>query len=1232
MKTLKPFIIVLVFLFLFNGYSGNFFLNINQKDQYNEKSIENTAFTTDEQETVTVEVSDDESFNSEFKTNNPNQFINPKFGEVVYKLSKHKLAVTSLTFSKDGSKLISSSEDGTIVYWDLQTGKMIQQIIHFIGNEIKPIEFIKESPDGEILVSGSDKWNGTESYRKLNVWDNQKRILLKQLNDTVGPVTFTSDGRYLLSVGINDDYKCPGCYPFTEFILWDLSSWNKSLSFRSHFTTIPLFLDFTNNGEYFIAVFSNGIEFWNYLDYERIGYTELENGGDYNFGYLGQGILTTNIVFDNNLLFTSKSYTIKIGDAILDLAFNESIWNIETGQLVSEHAVKFEDLTQRIRYSPDNKLVAIKNSSYLAIREENSGRDLLYFKEQIDTFEFSQDGTMLALTKSNGDIFLYNLINYGSERRDFDPIDPGYNNKEIKLIANGSKAVVFQVNGNDRSKMRINLYKTLDFSLISSFDVSDISISYDLGNLFTIFMDRYIPIFTYDPIRDRTSFALLDIETGIESSFYFYNIFDRNDMYVRKLFLKDDILILLVQGTLGSTIYRYNTINITSMSVVADLTLYPPIRWHFFDNSDYFVIGNEDSEFPFNIEDNTADVRKVIDGSVVRTFSYTDIFPPFVETGSGSYSIPHPWPRYCIINNSFILGNNKLWKIDTGELVKEFLLSDNVWISSDSKFMITTQHLQNNTTNILLWNYLTEGLISNTSFNYFSNPDIIEFNIEYTPGTNLIIVSPYYGSGYFFDFDIPPTYGFDIVLYADTGKKVTNNIVFSHYLDESRNLLFLGTENSLEIWNLINKTLYNKIYLDFSYKEPLISEVGNEIVLETNNAIHESIKFSFYNLQDNTYIQDEDYDGLPYSWEMNGNLDPFNYYDKFDDNDGDGLLNYMEFFEKTNPMVNDTDIDMMTDGWEYLMGLNPNFNDSYLDADSDGIPNLVEFSLNFNARLNDKFIDNDGDGVSNYDEWISGTNPNQPETSTQTTTSADTSSTSNPDIPKTIEPNLLEILSIFLLFFAIFGISTFIMIKNKEKLKEPDLVKNSKLYKRTKKALRNFRHSLNHQPQNAILEISNESVLRQVYHKAIIGLENVRRDLLVSKDLLESLALDARSNYAIVGNIFPEDIRNDLKSGLRGRTVLILVEIAYQYPNNSYMVYLAKILDIPIQTVSREIKQLEKLNYIQQEITISNLNDNRYKYFKLTSRGILLLHLFKETLNITIMGMKKDEPIILETN
>ena len=206
------------------------------------------------------------------------------------------------------------------------------------------------------------------------------------------------------------------------------------------------------------------------------------------------------------------------------------------------------------------------------------------------------------------------------------------------------------------------------------------------------------------------------------------------------------------------------------------------------------------------------------------------------------------------------------------------------------------------------------------------------------------------------------------------------------------------------------------------------------------------------------------------------------------------------------------------------------------------------------------------------------------------------------------------------------------MIKNKEKLKEPDLVKNSKLYKRTKKALRNFRHSLNHQPQNAILEISNESVLRQVYHKAIIGLENVRRDLLVSKDLLESLALDARSNYAIVGNIFPEDIRNDLKSGLRGRTVLILVEIAYQYPNNSYMVYLAKILDIPIQTVSREIKQLEKLNYIQQEITISNLNDNRYKYFKLTSRGILLLHLFKETLNITIMGMKKDEPIILETN
>ncbi|MHA1983854.1 MAG: right-handed parallel beta-helix repeat-containing protein [Candidatus Hodarchaeales archaeon] len=148
--------------------------------------------------------------------------------------------------------------------------------------------------------------------------------------------------------------------------------------------------------------------------------------------------------------------------------------------------------------------------------------------------------------------------------------------------------------------------------------------------------------------------------------------------------------------------------------------------------------------------------------------------------------------------------------------------------------------------------------------------------------------------------------------------------------------------------------------------------------------------------------------------------------------------------------------------------------------------------------------------------------------------------------------------------------------------------------------------------------------LRNLYHKIIIGVENAKIELL-GEDLTSELLLDFPENTGLA-NIFPEDLRNEMRSDIRGKSVMILTEIAYQPQRNSHSAFVSEILSIPRQTTSDEIKRLLKLQYLQPVITSKTLLDARYKYYSITKKGILFLHLLKESIRVTLMEVHK-EPI-----
>ena len=94
--------------------------------------------------------------------------------------------------------------------------------------------------------------------------------------------------------------------------------------------------------------------------------------------------------------------------------------------------------------------------------------------------------------------------------------------------------------------------------------------------------------------------------------------------------------------------------------------------------------------------------------------------------------------------------------------------------------------------------------------------------------------------------------------------------------------------------------------------------------------------------------------------------------------------------------------------------------------------------------------------------------------------------------------------------------------------------------------------------------------------------------------------------------------RKDFISGLKGRLILTLVEIAHQYPDEATHSSLCKNLGIPRSTLSNQIKKLIELDYLEATISHILLHDARYRSFRITIKGISFLNMLKDVLDSTV--------------
>ena len=314
-------------------------------------------------------------------------------------LRGHTASVYSASFSSDGKRIVSASDDRTVRIWDAETGR---QIVVLEGDTV--FRSASFSPDGKRIVSASDDGN-------IGIWDAETGTQTKVLKDPkafLNSVSFSLDGKRIV-LASDDGYIliCDAETGRTTSVLkWD------TVSVRS--------ASFSPDGKRIVSTScDNTVRIWNVeTRMQKVALKHTTHVRSTSFSPDGKRIVLasddgTVMICDAEMGtgtqtkilegHTKEVYSASFspdGKFIVSASLDKTvrIWDVETGK--KKDVLKHTTPVRSASFSPDSKrIVSASDDETIRIwdvQTKKQTKDLEGHTDEVFSASFSPDGKRIV--------------------------------------------------------------------------------------------------------------------------------------------------------------------------------------------------------------------------------------------------------------------------------------------------------------------------------------------------------------------------------------------------------------------------------------------------------------------------------------------------------------------------------------------------------------------------------------------------------------------------------------------------------------------------------------------------------------------------------------------------------------------------------------------------------------------------------------------------------------------